>query len=91
MNRVGRSSQQHRPVDRVDTTAQAGASTNFIMSQNSRLRVQQEPAIMMGKDDNGPEIEEIVAYWSKRAREDGAGVDWSEAHKRCWRCGYEAR
>ena len=35
--------------------------------------------------------EEIVAYWMRREDECGLGVDWAEAHERCWRCGYEAR
>ena len=31
--------------------------------------------------------EEIVDYWSARVSECDMGVDWSEAHERCWRCG----
>ncbi len=32
---------------------------------------------------------EIVDYWAKCEDECGLSVDWSEAHERCWRCGYE--
>lgn len=34
--------------------------------------------------------EEIVEYWSARETECGLGVDWAEAHERCWRCGYKS-
>ena len=30
---------------------------------------------------------EIVHYWAAIEDECGLGVDWSEAHERCWRCG----
>ena|SRR5258708_1429162 len=33
---------------------------------------------------------EIVDYWSGRESECGLGVDWAEAHQRCWRCGYKS-
>ena len=35
--------------------------------------------------------EDIVSYWAAREDECGLGVDWAEAHERCWRCGYETR
>jgi hypothetical protein len=34
--------------------------------------------------------EDIVEYWSARETECGLGVDWAEAHERCWPCGYKA-
>ena len=33
---------------------------------------------------------EIVDYWSAIEDECDLGVDWSEAHERCWRCGYKS-
>lgn len=36
-----------------------------------------------------PTIQEIIDYWEVRESECGLAVDWSEAHERCWRCGYE--
>lgn len=36
-------------------------------------------------------VEEIVAYWAPRESECGLGVDWTEAHERCWRCGTKTR
>jgi ribosomal protein L37E len=33
---------------------------------------------------------EIVDYWSMREDECGLGIDWAEAHERCWRCGYKS-
>jgi len=36
-------------------------------------------------------IKEIVAYWEVNEDECGLGVDWSEAHERCWRCGYKSK
>lgn len=36
-------------------------------------------------------VKEIVEYWSKHQDECGLSVDWSEAHERCWRCGYKKR
>jgi hypothetical protein len=38
-----------------------------------------------------PPIGDIVKYWSTREDESGLGVDWAEAHERCWRCGYKSR
>lgn len=32
----------------------------------------------------------IVDYWEVHEDECGLGVDWAEAHERCWRCGYES-
>lgn len=32
---------------------------------------------------------EIVDYWASKQEEVGLSVDWSEAHERCWRCGYK--
>lgn len=39
---------------------------------------------------NNVSIQDIVNYWSKRESECGLGVDWAEAHERCWRCGYKS-
>ncbi len=39
----------------------------------------------------GPDIKDIVDYWSQREDECGLAVDWSEAHERCWRCGYKSK
>jgi len=36
-------------------------------------------------------LAETVRYWEIRQTEVGLGVDWAEAHERCWRCGYEAQ
>jgi hypothetical protein len=36
-------------------------------------------------------FQEIVDYWTAREDECGLAVDWSEAHERCWRCGYKSR
>ena len=36
-------------------------------------------------------IEEIIQYWSVRIDESELSVDFSEAHERCWRCGYEIK
>lgn len=36
-------------------------------------------------------LRDIVAYWSEREDECGLGVDWAEAHERCWRCAYKSR
>jgi hypothetical protein len=33
--------------------------------------------------------QEIVDYWFSRIDECGLSVDASEAHERCWRCGYK--
>lgn len=35
--------------------------------------------------------QEIVKYWAARETECGLGVDWAEAHERCWRCGHKSR
>jgi hypothetical protein len=34
-------------------------------------------------------IKEIVQYWSLHKDESELGVDWLEAHERCWRCAYK--
>lgn len=34
---------------------------------------------------------EIVDYWFSRVDECGLSVDASEAHERCWRCGYKIK
>lgn len=39
----------------------------------------------------GASREQIVDYWARIEDECGLAVDWSEAHERCWRCGYESR
>jgi hypothetical protein len=33
---------------------------------------------------------EIIAYWETKVDESDLGVDWAEAHERCWRCGYKS-
>jgi len=33
---------------------------------------------------------EIVEYWRSRIDEMDLGVDWCDAHTRCWRCGYKS-
>jgi hypothetical protein len=35
--------------------------------------------------------EQIVKYWFSIVDECGLSVDASEAHERCWRCGYKAK
>lgn len=32
----------------------------------------------------------IVSYWANHSDECGLGVDWAEAHERCWRCAYRS-
>jgi hypothetical protein len=32
---------------------------------------------------------DIVQYWEVNTSECGLGVDFAEAHERCWRCGYK--
>lgn len=32
---------------------------------------------------------EVVEYWESRIYEGDLGVDWADAHTRCWRCGYK--
>jgi len=34
---------------------------------------------------------DIVEYWSQHENECGLSVDWTEAHERCWRCGYKSK
>lgn len=34
-------------------------------------------------------IDEIVSYWVTKVDEGDLSIDFSEAHERCWRCGYE--
>ena len=34
---------------------------------------------------------EIVDYWSRCETECGLSVDWTDAHKRCWRCGRKTK
>src|SRR4051794_3859090 len=36
-------------------------------------------------------IEEIVTYWASNAYKDNLSIDFSEAHERCWRCGYKSK
>ena len=33
--------------------------------------------------------QEIVEYWSQHQDECGLSVDWTEAHKLCWRCAHK--
>jgi hypothetical protein len=33
---------------------------------------------------------QIVDYWCETESEYGLSIDWSEAHERCWRCGYKS-
>lgn len=32
-------------------------------------------------------VEDCIAHWSGRVFEQDIGVDWADAHDRCWRCG----
>jgi hypothetical protein len=34
-----------------------------------------------------PSVTDIVGYWSQHLYEGDIGVDWCDAHERCWRCG----
>ncbi|MEC0329416.1 HNH endonuclease [Paenibacillus macerans] len=43
----------------------------------------------MGREKMKISKEEIVDYWFSIVDECGLGVDASEAHERCWRCGSE--
>jgi len=36
-------------------------------------------------------INEIVEYWSYQVYEGDLSIDFSEAHERCWRCGYKSK
>jgi hypothetical protein len=36
-------------------------------------------------------IKEIVKYWSSNVSEIDLSIDFSEAHERCWRCGYKSK
>ena len=36
-------------------------------------------------------VEDIVDYWDSRVNEWEISVDFSEAHERCWRCGYKSK
>lgn len=36
-------------------------------------------------------IDEIVSYWVTKVDEGDLSIDFSEAHERCWRCGYEKK
>lgn len=49
--------------------------------------------VQLGRKHGTTDIpyQEIVDYWKVREDECGFGVDWSEAHERCWRCGYKSR
>lgn len=35
-------------------------------------------------------VKEIVTFWSQYKSEIYLSIDWSEAHERCWRCGYKS-
>jgi len=34
---------------------------------------------------------DVVAYWSERVDDIDLGVEWHDAHERCWRCGYKPK
>ncbi|WP_206854673.1 HNH endonuclease [Candidatus Enterococcus mangumiae] len=36
-------------------------------------------------------IDDIVSYWVTKVYEGDLSVDFSEAHERCWRCGYQKK
>ena len=36
-------------------------------------------------------IIDIVSYWKDKKDESSLGVEWEDAHERCWRCGYKSR
>ncbi len=56
---------------------------NFELQEKLRKR-NKHPKVKTKKED-------IVNYWSRMQDECGLSVDWSEAHERCWRCGYKAK
>lgn len=43
----------------------------------------------MGRNNIKTQKHEIVDYWFSRVDECGLSIDATEAHERCWRCGYE--
>lgn len=43
----------------------------------------------MRKESINVKNQEIVDYWFSKLDECGLSVDASEAHERCWRCGYK--
>ena len=45
----------------------------------------------MGKKTIKTKKEDIIGYWQSRICESNLSVDWSEAHERCWRCGYKSK
>lgn len=46
----------------------------------------------MAKRENiKTKINEIVSYWETKVYEGDLSIDFSEAHERCWRCGYEKK
>jgi 5-methylcytosine-specific restriction endonuclease McrA len=36
-------------------------------------------------------LEKIIDYWFQHEDECGLSVDWVDADKRCWRCGYKTK
>jgi 5-methylcytosine-specific restriction endonuclease McrA len=46
--------------------------------------------LTMAREKITTKHEEIVKYWVSKVSECDLSIDWSEAHERCWRCGYEA-
>jgi hypothetical protein len=44
---------------------------------------------MAKRKDIKTKIDEIVSYWETKVDEGDLSIDFSEAHERCWRCGYK--
>lgn len=43
------------------------------------------------REPNKTSYKEIVDYWANNEDECGLAVDWADAYKRCWRCGYQSK
>lgn len=41
--------------------------------------------------NGGKWVRECVEFWSQLIDEMDIGVDWSDAHERCWRCGNKSK
>jgi 5-methylcytosine-specific restriction endonuclease McrA len=67
-------------IQRMDEAiAEAGKDPKCV-AKAKKLR-QKKPPTIHGW------VLECVSYWSQRVYEGDIGVDWSDAHDRCWRCG----
>ena len=43
------------------------------------------------KRTNKTKQEQIIKYWETNSHEFNLSIDFSEANKRCWRCGYKSK